>query len=215
MGSPRGVAGVVDATATLLSADSALLRGAPGPGRAGPRAAGVGSPVPGDDSSPDCARRYAHRLRRNTRGRRASPAAPKPAGSRGGAKPPPAPLMDAGRPSPCGGSTGRLPRSRLGIDVMATGVTKSAGLGSVVLPRPALVATLERATQRKVTVISAPPGSGKSYLLRRWAETVAPPRRAVIMQLRRSERDAQRLPSSAARCWTSCSTLSTTGRRPI
>ena len=65
--------------------------------------------------------------------------------------------------------------------------------------RAELVAALDRATAAKVTVISAPPGSGKTSLVRLWAAQVAAPRRVVSLSVRRGERDAQRLLTSLLR----------------
>ena len=58
------------------------------------------------------------------------------------------------------------------------------------MQRPALVELLERAAAGRVTVISAPPGSGKTHLLRAWRETTS--RRVALATVRRDERDAQR-----------------------
>jgi LuxR family maltose regulon positive regulatory protein len=61
------------------------------------------------------------------------------------------------------------------------------------LPRHDLVAALEHAsTAAKVTLVSAPAGSGKSLLLRQWTERVADHRRTAAFSVRRGERDAQR-----------------------
>jgi LuxR family transcriptional regulator, maltose regulon positive regulatory protein len=54
-----------------------------------------------------------------------------------------------------------------------------------------LVAALDRAAAGKVTVISAPAGSGKTSLLRAWADRPGQPRRLAVMQVRRGQRDAQ------------------------
>ncbi|WP_028058905.1 LuxR C-terminal-related transcriptional regulator [Candidatus Solirubrobacter pratensis] len=59
------------------------------------------------------------------------------------------------------------------------------------LPRADLVAALERATTHRVTVISAPPGSGKTFLLRQWADVTVASRRVVTVAVRRGERNAQ------------------------
>ena len=56
------------------------------------------------------------------------------------------------------------------------------------LDRDRLIMALDRAAARKVTLISAPAGSGKTSLLRTWAR---PPRRLATVQVRRDERDAQ------------------------
>jgi hypothetical protein len=54
-----------------------------------------------------------------------------------------------------------------------------------------LVAALDRAAAGKVTVISAPAGSGKTSLLRAWAGGPGRPRRLAVLQVRRDEQDAQ------------------------
>src|SRR3954452_10333902 len=64
------------------------------------------------------------------------------------------------------------------------------GTGLRLVQRPALVELLDRAAAGRVTVISAPPGSGKTHLLRAWRETTT--RRVAFAAVRRDERDAQR-----------------------
>jgi LuxR family maltose regulon positive regulatory protein len=59
------------------------------------------------------------------------------------------------------------------------------------IDRGDLVAALDRASARKVTVISAPPGSGKTSLLRAWAGRPAQPRRLAVLQVERDQQDAQ------------------------
>src|SRR2546421_6508216 len=54
-----------------------------------------------------------------------------------------------------------------------------------------LVAALDRAVAGKVTIISAPAGSGKTSLLRAWAGRPGQPRRLAVMQVQRDQRDAQ------------------------
>jgi LuxR family transcriptional regulator, maltose regulon positive regulatory protein len=54
-----------------------------------------------------------------------------------------------------------------------------------------LVAALDRAAAKKVTVISAPAGSGKTSLLRTWADRPGQPRRLAVMQVQRGQHDAQ------------------------
>ena len=44
---------------------------------------------------------------------------------------------------------------------------------------------------RKVTIISAPAGSGKTSLLRAWADRPGQPHRLAVMQVQRDQRDAQ------------------------
>jgi LuxR family maltose regulon positive regulatory protein len=59
------------------------------------------------------------------------------------------------------------------------------------IDRRALVAALDRAVEKQVTVISAPAGSGKTSLLRAWADRPAPNRRIVLLSVRPGQRDAQ------------------------
>jgi LuxR family transcriptional regulator, maltose regulon positive regulatory protein len=59
------------------------------------------------------------------------------------------------------------------------------------IDRSDLVAALDRASARKVTVISAPAGSGKTSLLRAWAGRPGQPRRLAVLQVQRDQHDAQ------------------------
>ncbi len=54
-----------------------------------------------------------------------------------------------------------------------------------------LLAALDRAAARKVTIISAPAGSGKTSLLRAWADRPGQPRRLAVVQVQRDQQDAQ------------------------
>jgi LuxR family maltose regulon positive regulatory protein len=54
-----------------------------------------------------------------------------------------------------------------------------------------LLAALDRAVAKKVTIISAPAGSGKTSLLRVWADRPDQPYRLAVMQVQRDQRDAQ------------------------
>jgi LuxR family transcriptional regulator, maltose regulon positive regulatory protein len=54
-----------------------------------------------------------------------------------------------------------------------------------------LVAALDRAATRKVTIISAPAGSGKTSLLRAWAGRPGRPGRLALVQVQRGQHDAQ------------------------
>jgi LuxR family maltose regulon positive regulatory protein len=62
---------------------------------------------------------------------------------------------------------------------------------SRLIDRGDLVAALDRAAGRKVTVISAPAGSGKTSLLRAWAERPGEPRQLAMLQVPRDQHDAQ------------------------
>jgi LuxR family transcriptional regulator, maltose regulon positive regulatory protein len=60
------------------------------------------------------------------------------------------------------------------------------------LARGDLVACLDRAAARRVTIISAPAGSGKTSLLRGWAGHPDRAHRVAFVPVRRDEQDAQR-----------------------
>jgi LuxR family maltose regulon positive regulatory protein len=59
------------------------------------------------------------------------------------------------------------------------------------IPRGELLAALDRAAEAKVTLISAPAGSGKTSLLRAWADGPGQPYRPAIVQVRRDQQDSQ------------------------
>ncbi len=63
--------------------------------------------------------------------------------------------------------------------------------GTRLVERGRLLAALDRAVTRRVTVISAPAGSGKTSLLRAWADRPAPSRRVASVSVRRDQRDEQ------------------------
>ncbi len=50
---------------------------------------------------------------------------------------------------------------------------------------------MDRATTAKVTLISAPAGSGKTSLLRAWADGAGQPYRLAVVQVRRDQQDSQ------------------------
>jgi len=59
------------------------------------------------------------------------------------------------------------------------------------IDRGDLLAALDRAAARKVTIISAPAGSGKTSLLRAWADRPGQPRRLAVLQVQRDQHDDQ------------------------
>jgi LuxR family transcriptional regulator, maltose regulon positive regulatory protein len=59
------------------------------------------------------------------------------------------------------------------------------------IDRGDLLAVLDRAAARKVTIISAPAGSGKTSLLRAWADRPGQRRRLAVLQVKRDQQDAQ------------------------
>src|SRR4051812_9836304 len=60
------------------------------------------------------------------------------------------------------------------------------------LERDDLLRMLDRAVAKRVTVVSAPPGSGKTSLLRAWAERSTDLRRVAFVSVERDEQNAQR-----------------------
>jgi LuxR family maltose regulon positive regulatory protein len=59
------------------------------------------------------------------------------------------------------------------------------------IDRGDLLAALDRAAAKKVTIISAPAGSGKTSLLRAWADRPEQRYRLAVMQVQRDQQDAQ------------------------
>lgn len=59
------------------------------------------------------------------------------------------------------------------------------------IDRGDLLAALDRAAAKKVTIISAPAGSGKTSLLRAWAGRPGQPHRLAVMQMQHDQHDAQ------------------------
>lgn len=57
------------------------------------------------------------------------------------------------------------------------------GAAPRLIGRAGLLAALDRAAARQVTVISAPAGSGKTSLLRAWAAHLGPPDRVAMLQV--------------------------------
>jgi LuxR family maltose regulon positive regulatory protein len=79
--------------------------------------------------------------------------------------------------------------SASGVDPKA-GVKVDRATGGWI-DRSDLVAVLDRAAARKVTVISAPAGSGKTSLLRAWADRPGQLRRLAVTQVQPGQHDTQ------------------------
>jgi LuxR family maltose regulon positive regulatory protein len=59
------------------------------------------------------------------------------------------------------------------------------------IDRDDLLAVLDRAAARKVTIISAPAGSGKTSLMRAWAQRPGRPHQLAVVSVQRDQHDAQ------------------------
>jgi LuxR family transcriptional regulator, maltose regulon positive regulatory protein len=71
-------------------------------------------------------------------------------------------------------------------------ISRDVSVARGLLDREDLLEMLDRAVSRQVTVISAPPGSGKTSLLRAWADRSTGLRRVAFVSVDRDQQDAQR-----------------------
>ena len=62
----------------------------------------------------------------------------------------------------------------------------------LLIDRGELLAALDNAAAKKVTIISAPAGSGKTSLIRAWADRPGQRRRLAVVAVQRDQQDAQR-----------------------
>jgi LuxR family maltose regulon positive regulatory protein len=72
------------------------------------------------------------------------------------------------------------------------GLSTDGSIASGLLEREELLQTLDRAVTKRITVISAPPGSGKTSLLRAWLDHSTEIRRVAFVSVDRDEQDTQR-----------------------
>jgi LuxR family maltose regulon positive regulatory protein len=79
------------------------------------------------------------------------------------------------------------PRAASHSPPASTGAWRAVAL----LRRDDLLAALDRATLRKAIVISAPPGSGKTSLLRAWSDRASANRQVAFVSVPRDQQDAQ------------------------
>src|SRR6266446_412378 len=68
---------------------------------------------------------------------------------------------------------------------------KPGPTGPRLIQRGDLLASLDRAAEAKLTLISAPAGSGKTSLLRAWADGPGQPYRLAVVQVQRDQQDSQ------------------------
>jgi LuxR family transcriptional regulator, maltose regulon positive regulatory protein len=79
-----------------------------------------------------------------------------------------------------------------GVDIKAGPLTLAQATPTPwLIDRGDLLAALDRAAARKVTIISAPAGSGKTSLLRAWANRQGQRHRLATLQVQRDQQDAQ------------------------
>ena len=118
------------------------------------------------------------------------------------------PAAEADRPSSHGGQTiGRRPNlieardrgaSVPSLATMERGehlkqpISGDVSVARGLLERDDLLQMLDRAVTKRVTVISAPPGSGKTSLLRAWADRSTNPRGVAFVSVERDQQNAQR-----------------------
>src|SRR4051812_20304966 len=69
--------------------------------------------------------------------------------------------------------------------------SRDASVARRLLDRDDLLQLLDRAVTKRVTVISAPPGSGKTSLLRAWADRAINPRRVAFVSVARDQQNAE------------------------
>src|SRR6266436_6937738 len=79
-------------------------------------------------------------------------------------------------------------KPRKGQPISVEGSVTARGL----LDREDLLQRLDRAVNKRVTIISAPPGSGKTSLLRAWTDRSSKLRRVAFVSVDRDQQDAQR-----------------------
>src|SRR4051794_16877431 len=75
---------------------------------------------------------------------------------------------------------------------LAPPISREGSVARGLLDRAGLLEMLDRAVTKRVTVMSAPPGSGKTSLLRAWADRSTNPRRVAFVSVDRDQKHAQR-----------------------
>jgi LuxR family maltose regulon positive regulatory protein len=97
-------------------------------------------------------------------------------------------------------ATGEAHRTGTGVGRLTTQrgefleqmISSDVSVAQGLLDRDDLLQLLDRAVTKRVTVISAPPGSGKTSLLRAWAGRSTNPLRVAFVSVERDQQNAQR-----------------------
>jgi len=79
-----------------------------------------------------------------------------------------------------------------GEEVLDEPISRDGSVGRGLVDRDELLRMLDRAVTKRLTIISAPPGSGKTSLLRAWADRSTEPHRVAFVSVDRDQRNAQR-----------------------
>jgi LuxR family maltose regulon positive regulatory protein len=74
---------------------------------------------------------------------------------------------------------------------MATLISTDVSVARGLLDREDLLLLLDRAVTKRVTIISAPPGSGKTSLLSAWADRSTNPRRVAFVSVERDQQNVE------------------------
>ena len=88
--------------------------------------------------------------------------------------------------------TARMTLSPLEVPRLEQLISRDVSVARGLLDRDDLLQLLDRAVTKRVTVISAPPGSGKTSLLRAWADRSTNLRRVAFVSVDRDQQNAQR-----------------------
>jgi LuxR family maltose regulon positive regulatory protein len=70
-------------------------------------------------------------------------------------------------------------------------ISRDVSVARGLLDREDLLQQLDRAVSKRVTIVSAPPGSGKTSLLRAWADRSTNPHRVALVSVNRGQQSAQ------------------------
>jgi LuxR family maltose regulon positive regulatory protein len=93
------------------------------------------------------------------------------------------------------GSVKRLRGNRIAANAaehLKEPISRDVPVARGLLDRDDLLGLLDRAVSKRVTVISAPPGSGKTSLLRAWADRPSNPQRVTFVSVDRDQQSPQR-----------------------